>query len=144
METQSPEISQLQEARSEIRLTSEKVSRLYQECIGNINSSNRVYVDDHINREVFNKDRLEENRDTIEKLADQLQPRFFKKDIGNDWHDAVYDKYQTQWAKSEYEAKPLLALISAIGLGRFTTTRKESPIRYVVDNQRYQSFKPKK
>ena len=62
METQSSEISQLQEARSEIRLTSEKVSNLFKDCKSGITSSNRVHVNDLLNQEYLNGEKLREKR----------------------------------------------------------------------------------
>lgn len=150
MEIQSPEISPHQEYKSEIHLKPQIVQNVYQKVTGGIiENGNRVCVHDLINDEVFNKERLEENRDVIEKFADQLQFRFFKQDVGSDWHYANNDKYQTQWTNSEYDVKHLLALISAIGLGRFTTSSAElraapkTPIRYLIDKDRYLKNNPK-
>ena len=146
METQSPEISQLQEARSEIHLTSEGVSRLFNKCTSNIDNGGRKYYHDILNEVVFNKSEIndKENIVLIEKFADQLRSPFFKKDIGCDWHEASQDKFYKNWAESIEDVKKLLALISVIGLGRFTTTGNEYPMKYVVDKERYQLVKSKK
>lgn len=158
MGNNSPEIGLRQismpESQSEVRLNPQIVQEIYRATTsGSMENGNRVEVLDLVNDEVFNKKALEENRGTIEKLAHQLQPRFFKKDVGNDWRDAIYDQYQTQWAQSEQDPKHLLALISAIGLGRFTTSReylkycptKEKNIfRYLIDPERYQQTRGNK
>ncbi|MDD4106915.1 MAG: hypothetical protein PHX84_03180 [Candidatus Shapirobacteria bacterium] len=132
METQSSEISQLQEARSEIRLTSEKVSNLFKDCKSGITSSNRVHVNDLLNQEYLNGEKLRENHPTIEKFADQLRSPFFNQDVGCEWHEAGQNKFYIKWAKSEEDVKKILALFSGIGLGRFTTTRNQKSILYRV------------
>lgn len=146
METQSPEISQLQEARSEIHLTSEGVSRLFNKCTSNIDNGGRKYHRDILNEVVFNNSEIndKENIVLIEKFADQLRSSFFKKDIGCEWHEAGQDKFYKNWAESIEDVKKLLALTSVIGLGRFTTTGNEYPMKYVVDKERYQLVKSKK
>ncbi len=148
MENHSPENTSNQEYKSEIRLSPQIVQKVYQDTVmrsGQFGQS--VLAKDLINDELFNKDRLEQNRETIEKLADQLQPRFFRKDIGGaDSKDAIFDKYQNQWANSTQDSKHLLALISAIGLGKVTTARaylnqasikEKGVIRYLVDKEAY-------
>ena len=158
MGNSSPEIGlpqmSIPESRSEIRLSPQKVQEVYRAAkSGNMENGNYVDVHDLVNDEIFNKEAIEKNRGTIEKLAYQLQPRFFKKDVGNDWHDAIYDQYQTQWAQSEEDSKHLLALISAIRLGRFTTsreylrncpTKEKNVFRYLIDPERYQKIQGNK
>ena len=141
METQSPEISQLQEARSEIRLTSEKVSSLFKDCKSGITNSNRVHVQDSLNQEYLNGDKLRENHPIIEKFADQLRSPFFNNVVGCQWQEAGQDKYYTKWAENEEVVKNLLALFSAIGLGHFDVTKKS--MKYIIDKKRYQLIKPK-
>lgn len=148
MENHSVENTSNQEYKSEIRLTPQVVQKIYQDTVMRSGQSGQsVLTKDLINDELFNKDNLEQHRETIEKLADQLQPRFFKVDTGGaDFRDAIYDKYQNQWDTSSQEYKHLLSLISAIGLGKVTTTRaylnrapvkEKSVIRYLIDKESY-------
>ena len=148
MENHSPENTSNQEYKSEIRLSPQIVQKVYQETImRNSDSGQSVLAKDLINDELFNKDRLEQHQETIEKLADQLQPRFFNVDTGGaDSRYAIYDKYQIQWTNSDNDYKQLLALITAIGLGKVTTARaylnrapikEKNTIRYLVDKEAY-------
>ncbi|MDD4027430.1 MAG: hypothetical protein PHO75_04595 [Candidatus Shapirobacteria bacterium] len=148
MENHSPENTSNQEYKSEIRLTPQVVQKIYQDTVMRSSQSGQsVLAKDLINDELFNKDNLEQHRKTIEKLADQLQPRFFNIDTGGaDSRYAIYDKYQNQWTNSNNDYKQLLALISAIGLGKVTTARaylnrapvkEKSVIRYLIDKESY-------
>ena len=95
----------------------------------------------------FDEGRLESQRQTIEHFADQLASIFRRKNGGAYYKDAQQDYLYNQWAKSSQDVLNLLAMISAIGLGRVTTSReflKYSPpkdrdkIFYLIDKDSYQ------
>lgn len=148
MENNSPEIRSNQEYKSEIRLSPEIVNQTYSRCLLRDGEDNSLRVDVHdlINSEVFNADKIKIHRDTIEKLANQMQSRFFnKKASGYDSGSAVFDKYQTKWDDSKYGdcSKRLLSLFSAIGIGEVTTTsaylravrgKEKNIIRYLLNS----------
>ncbi len=146
MEKSSPEIKLIPEIKSTPRLTSENVAIVYQDTISRY-GNNRVFVKDLINEASFDSFRLEENRQTIEQFANQLLPRFRKVETGGaNYLDAQEDQYYNQWAKSSQEVRNLLALISAIGLGRVTTSREvikyaktkdKNKIYYLLDYDLY-------
>lgn len=148
MENNSSEIKINQEGRLEIRLSPEVVRRIYDETIMRDGEyGKRKYVYDLINDVVFNEERLEKKRNNIEKLADQLQPHFFTKETnGADSRYAINDKYQNCWDSKGENYKLLLALISAIGLGKVSTSREylnrvrikdKSTIYYLIDKTGY-------
>ena len=150
MENNSPEISKNQEYKSEIRLTPQMVQKVYNNSLMETGSNGkRKYHHDLISEDVFSEEKLEKNRTVIEKLADQLQPRFFNKETsGADSKYAVNDKFQTCWDSTGKNYKKLLSLISAIGLGKVTTTKEylsrartkdKDTYYYLVDKEFYKA-----
>ena len=150
MESFSPEIKPNPEIKPALKLTSENVQSVYQAAVMKSGEygGKQSPVHDLLNHTSFDQDRLESKREAIEQFADQLLPRFFRPETGGaDYKDAQEDQYYNQWAKSSQDVHNLLALISAIGLGRVTTSREvvvHSPpkdrdkIFYLVDKKSYQ------
>ncbi len=149
MEISSPEIRPNPEIKP-VKLTAENVRATYKAAVVSPGeySDKEVSVGDLLNTVSFDEGRLESQRQTIEQFADQLLPRFFRRKNGGAYYkDARQDYLYNQWAKSSQDVLNLLAMISAIGLGRVTTSReflKYSPpkdrdkIFYLIDKDSYQ------
>lgn len=139
---------------AESRLTPENVQRIYDNAKKDGDCDRPVFVSDSINEVAFNKNKLEEYRDTIEKLADQLQEDLYNKDtLGADIEYAYYKKgtlgvdiehayhnnikLESAWTKDNTVRNQLLALITAIGLGGVTSPRIMGSINYLIDKEAY-------
>jgi hypothetical protein len=143
MEIPSPEIHP-------VKLTAENVHAAYEAAVMKSGEygGKRITVRDLLNDTVFDQDRLETQRPAIEQLAAQLPPQFFRRNTnGADYKDAQQDYRCNQWAESSQDINNLLAMISAIGLGRVTTPgeiifynppKNRDNIFYLIDKDSYQ------
>jgi len=135
------------EKKEESRLTMENVGRVFDQASRSANYDDiPVWANNLISHECFFKTNLDLLTPRIAQLFVQLQPRFFKGN-GNDYKDAVYSELQQQWDTTKNEkgdnlgiyALKLLALASATGLGKVTTSRAEltykpkTPILFLGD-----------
>ena len=144
---------------AESRLTPENVHRVFNNCrmiIGETGMPN--YPHNFVEDTVFNEDKLTENSNIIRIFANQLHEDLFnKKTLGTNIEFAFYKKgtpradiesayrkgkkHESAWTKDQNFRNELLALITAVKMGRKTSSNsvlKRSPprdryLRYLID-----------
>lgn len=155
------------ENKSEVILSSESVNNLFEKARKIRNPHIKpVVVTEYIHEDwvYFDKEGLDECTDEIINLASQLHEDLLTKDVGANIEFAYYRKdtprenvrkpyekwnsknTQGTWTNDGETRNKLLALINAIGLGRLTITSSQlranpqEPIRFIIDQERYQEF----
>lgn len=121
------------EKKEESRLNMKNVGEVFDLASKSANPYDEsVWANSLLFHEHFFKTNLDKLTPRIAQLFVQLQPRFFR-GSGNDYKDAVNNELQQQWDTTKNEkggnleiyALKLLALASAAGLGKVTTSRTE-------------------
>lgn len=99
-----------------MELTAENVNKVFRDCLSPFLHDESVIIEGIVHKHAFEQIKLEENRDRINALLEQL-PENFKEDVGGGWSflNACQDRAGTLWGQHP-DMDRLFSL--GIGIGR--------------------------